>query len=330
MDTNVLGGVSSFEKWFQSVAGADCSGGLSHDDFGNLRGLTYKTSTEESVMTIPKSIVLDSNFDDQDWDAQLAEKLWKECKKGPSSSISGYVQLLTRGQWDPAGQPALPPSTAPDALRHWTDSQLSVLKEDPSGKKVLDLMEQQQQIWRRKFSAVSEMTWEEFQWAMEVVHSRSFCGNFGVNNGLPKPLLLSLPLLAGMMGYYYYAVIHGQNDLVLAGLALVAGAPALFSLLSKDNPVAVLLPLIDSANHMESADSVIQYDPLSESFTLTVGEGCIVNTNGKDQLFISYGEKKDTELLLNYGFLQGVDLSGDFSDDSRRKKLADAFLARQL
>lgn len=165
--------------------------------------------------------------------------------------------------------------------------------------------------------------------AMEVVHSRAFCGNFGVNGGgAPNKLLLSLPLLAGVIGYYYYVVIHGQNDLVLAGLASIAGIPALASIISKDSPVAVLLPLIDSANHLEEADSAIDYSPLSESFTLAVGDRCVVNTNGKDQLFISYGSKKDTELLLNYGFLQGLDLSG-VDSDSRRRKIAETFLSRQ-
>jgi hypothetical protein len=47
--------------------------------------------------------------------------------------------------------------------------------------------------------------------------------------------------------------------------------------------------------------------------------------NGKPQLFISYGKKKDTELLLNYGFLRGVSSEGDSS--TRRRKLAETFLA---
>ena len=64
----------------------------------------------------------------------------------------------------------------------------------------------------------------------------------------------------------------------------------------------------------------INYNQLSESFNLSVGENCIVDTNGKKQLFISYGKKKDTELLLNYGFLQGVDVSDSNADARRRKK----------
>lgn len=164
--------------------------------------------------------------------------------------------------------------------------------------------------------------------AMEVVHSRAFCGDFGITSGVPKAVLLSIPGLAALAGYYYFVVLHGQNDIVLALLALVAGIPVLFSAISKETPAAVLLPLIDSANHREDACSTINYNQLNESFNLSIGEKCIVDTNGKKQLFISYGKKKDTELLLNYGFLQGVDVS-DSSPDVRRKKLAEAFLSRQ-
>mmetsp|Transcript_26357 Transcript_26357/g.64236 ORF Transcript_26357/g.64236 Transcript_26357/m.64236 type:complete len:372 (-) Transcript_26357:1697-2812(-) len=325
--SNALGGVSSFENWFQRVDGANSKEGLCHADFGNLRGLMY-ASDGSDVMTIPKSIVLDSDFSQPDWDAQLASKLWAECKKGSSSSVSGYVDLLTKSQWTVA-DPSIPPSTAPDALRHWTEDQLKILKEDPAGEKLLGLMQQQEQIWKSKFdSAGSDMTWEQFQWAMEVVHSRAFCGDFGINSGVPKVVLLSLPAVAGLVGYWYYVVLHGQNDIVLALLALVAGIPVVLSALMKDSPVAVLLPLIDSANHLEDADSMIDYSQLGETFNLSVGEKCIVDTNGKKQLFISYGKKKDTELLLNYGFLQGVDVS-DSSSDARRQKLAEEFLSRQ-
>lgn len=164
LESNTLGGVSSFESWFQRVDGANSKEGLSHADFGNLRGLTY-VSDGSDVMKIPKSIVLDSDFSQPDWDAQLASKLWAECKKGSSSSVSGYVDLLTKAQWTAADLPSIPPSTAPDALRHWTEDQLKVIKENPSGAKLLSLMQQQEQIWKSKFSTVGgDTTWEQFQW----------------------------------------------------------------------------------------------------------------------------------------------------------------------
>lgn len=165
-DANTLGGVSSFEKWFQRVDGASWKEGLSHADFGYLRGLTYdETNGRDDVMTIPKSIVLDSDFSQPDWDAQLASQLWTECKKGSSSQISGYVDLLTKSQWTASGLPSIPPSTAPDALRHWTGEQLKLLEGNAAGEKLLGLMQKQEQIWKSKFEYFnSDMTWEQFQW----------------------------------------------------------------------------------------------------------------------------------------------------------------------
>lgn len=327
--TSVLGGVSEFENWFNSIQGADCSTCVSHDDFGDLRGLAYRKEPvqEEILMNIPKSIVLQSDFSQPDWDAKLASSLWQECLKGSSGSISGYTKLLTK-DWTPNDLPVIPPSTAPNALRHWSDEQKKLLAESATGQNLLDLQKKQDQIWRDKFSKVNGLTWEQFEWAMEVVHSRAFCGDFGIGGaGLPPTLTAAAPILAAAAGYFYYVQLHGQNDAILLALGLVAAAPAISNLLAQSPPAAVLLPLIDSANHLEEADSSIEYSPLSNSFTLTAGKNCIVEENGNRQLYISYGKKKDTELLLNYGFLRGVKSDGD--TDNTRKTLAETFVSKR-
>jgi hypothetical protein len=104
----------------------------------------------------------------------------------------------------------------------------------------------------------------------------------------------------------------------------------------KGSKEAVLLPLIDSANHLEEADSVIEYD--DGKFVLSLGRKCLVKEvdEGREraQVCISYGVRKDSELLLNYGFMRGVTMdgikTGDVGDDRSeiRKRLADAFLER--
>lgn len=76
------------------------------------------------------------------------------------------------------------PSTAPDALRHWTEEQKSRLKESEKGKKLLNLENEQSKNWRQKYDSLvarekEQMTYENFQWAMEAVHSRAFRGDFG-------------------------------------------------------------------------------------------------------------------------------------------------------
>ena len=92
-----------------------------------------------------------------------------------------------------------------------------------------------------------------------------------------------------------------------------------------------MLPLIDSANHLQEADSVIEYNPANNAFELSLGRQCLVKENdGRAQVCISYGIRKDPELLLNYGFLRGVTTKdeGDECRDAIRQRLADEFVSR--
>ena len=176
-----MGGVSDFESWFQIIEGAKCDSGVRHAQFGaegNLRGLTYSQDAASSstianpILTIPKSVVLENDFTQSDWDTKLAIKLWKELQKGSSSSISGYIQLLSKGVSGNDSDDSAPPSTAPDALRHWTPDQLKILSSSKtaSSQRLLDLLEQQNSIWRKKYDDLDvsdDMTWEQFCWAME-------------------------------------------------------------------------------------------------------------------------------------------------------------------
>ncbi|KAL3919880.1 MAG: hypothetical protein SGARI_007092 [Bacillariaceae sp.] len=282
-------------------------------------------------ITIPRSVVLQSDFSQTDWDAKLAQQLWEEVAKGPSSSISGYVALLTKGtSWTNGDDPttSTPPSTAPDALRHWSKEEKKALSSSSEGQRLLGLEKQQDEMWREKFKSTKGMTYEQYAWAMEVVHSRAFCGDFGVGSGhaISNALTLAAPAIAGAAGFVYYVPFHGQNDAILLALAAFAAVPTLLRILKQDAPVAVLLPFIDSANHLQEADSSIEYSAVKDCFTLSGGANCLVKESDqkRPQLYISYGKKKDTELLLNYGFLRNVDSTGDAT--TRRKRLSERFL----
>lgn len=337
-----LEGVRDFESWFSGAEGSKCNPYIKHASFGELRGLgtedrSIGSGDSGSWMTIPRSITLESDFSQTDWDAQLAESLWKEVLKGSSSPVKGYVSLLTKS-WTTNDLPEAPPFAAPDALRHWTETeQREYLAIHPDGRALLDLQSRQEQVWREKYkgltrkSSGSSMTWEQFEWAMEAVHSRAFCGDFGVGGGskLPPAVNIGAPLLAGVLGYVYSVSLHGQNDALLLGLAVVGSIPSVINLLRDSPPMAVLLPLIDSANHLEEADSSIEYSPLTDSFELNGGPGSLVTENdGKQQLYISYGKKSDKELLLNYGFLSATSYNGE-DETERRKELAEKFVANQ-
>lgn len=143
-----LDGVGSFESWFSGVDGANVNPYIKHASFGELRGLgtmdrsIVGSSETGSLMTIPRSITLQSDFSQSDWDAKLAESLWKEVRKGSSSPVKGYVSLLTKS-WTTKDLPAVPPLPASDALRHWSDEEKQVLSIHPKGQALLDLQQKQ-------------------------------------------------------------------------------------------------------------------------------------------------------------------------------------------
>lgn len=98
---------------------------------------------------------------------------------------------------------------------------------------------------------------------------------------------------------------------------------------------AVLLPFIDSANHLQEARSNIQFDPVKGVFTVCMeGMNCIVEEDDdRKQFYISYGEKRDTELLLNYGFLPKMNDyldEGETDNDEIRRVLAELFNSRSI
>ena len=359
--------MTNFESWFNAMPRSNLHESIRHAIFaGKLRGLSWQASASSipssPVVSVPLSVVLQSSIrpdattENDDWDSQLAQQLWTECQKGAQSTMVGYCNfLMSRADATQNAAADVPPSTAPNALRRWTSEERNLLESKPAGQKLLQLEQDQQATWKRKHQAISAATggtnnkisWEHFQWAMEVVHSRAFRGNFGSNtadsdDSSGASLLLPTvvpPLGAALAGWFYTQNNPYPSDLVLAGLAFVAMVPLALNVLtsSSNPPSAVLLPIIDSANHKEDADSSIAYDPLTKCFQMSIGPQCLVSSTSSSlvgdsgephqQLCISYGMRSDSELLLNYGFVPGAACSDDDAPLSvQRERLAKAFL----
>lgn len=351
-------GVRDFEDWFSSNSSSGAkSSNLQHALFQSTgRGLQFtstKSSALSKVAVVPRKLVLNVPYSDEgdsSWDTTLSCKLWEECQKGKDSLFYGYCSLLTRGQSLQPGA-AMYPSTAPDSLRHWSASQKSLLEESEKGRKLIQVESEQREEWRQKYNSLSDnekgmMTYEQFEWAMEAVHSRAFRGDFGALNageGSPFRKLASLLLPFSALAFGLVAITSPSSYVVeqyFLPLAIVAAAPVILTTIAdqKGSNEAVMLPLIDSANHLQEADSVIEYDPVIDSFTLSLGRKCLVEEvdeiGRRAQVCISYGVRKDSELLLNYGFLRGVtidglkDIVGDEDRDEIRRRLAEQFLIR--
>jgi hypothetical protein len=255
------------------------------------------------------------------------------------TGLSRYCSLLTRGHGLEAG--TVPPSAAPHSLRHWTKDQWDVF--DSLSTSSISLAEELREIqasqdtkWRDKYRQMlkirsSSLTWEHFQWCMEVVHSRAFRGTYGLS---PVRSIGStaVPIVAAAIGMAYMQGNANIQDSYLVTLAAVSTLPILFNLVAPDKGDAVLLPFIDSANHLEGVSSSIQFNPLQREFNLLADRDCFVHEGDKTQFYISYGSKTDKELLLNYGFLPGLtsfDLEGG-SDDVIRRKLAQMYVEKAV
>jgi len=347
-----------FEEWFHQYqekgrsrsTSTNCDALVQHAYFGSLRGLrmkptvttdaAYNTNNQVSVvLKVPRSMVLQTSIPMKqskatttttinDWDSQLAQQLWRKCSFDDDNTMNGYCTFLS-------GQSQYP-VVAPNALRHWTNAQREYLQNHF----ILELQSQQQLEWQRKYQqqhqqecGTMEMTWDQFQWCMEVVHSRAFCGSFGMTattNQMMKWATIAIPtttLLAAVVGGN--AFLNGNDELgvmALLGIAMVSSILLMVNQKQQEQKEAVLLPFIDSANHLDDADSLIEYDPITQAFTLTIGPKCVLD----NQVYVSYGKKSDIEWLLNYGFLPGVNCYDNNQDeDAQRKQLAEEFLRRQ-
>lgn len=135
---------------------------------------------------------------------------------------------------------------------------------------------------------------------MEAVHSRAFMGIAGVeNSGAVTAALVAqgLGLVSGCAGV-------GFDEFPLVAVGGVAFAVGLGFNVFKGlvNPKEVLmLPYIDSANHDESSQNAIEYNPLKQEFELV----CKGDQTPDSELFISYGERSPVDLLINFGIVKG-------------------------
>lgn len=351
---DLLGGTAEFEAWFRSDGvGGKSRDGLRHAPFrsGTLRGLEYSGDKMRGIVEVPEKVVLRTEYnrkegDEAIWDARLAVDLVRECLKGEASDVYGYCSLLARGV--PFGAEDVPPPTAPDAIRHWTASQKARLKSSSRGEKLLRKEKSQTKEWSQKYASLppedrAAISEGQFLWAMEAVNSRAFKGNYG--GGLLNQLQrLTLPIVAAAFGAIVIVTMDDATaDLIAQACGLLVLGPALLSVLEEGNggksnskADAVMLPFIDSANHSDEAESNIEYDPVGGKFILDLGNNCLGEEDGdRQQLYINYGRRSDSELLLNYGFLPGVGASKgppnadeDAVQDQQRARLAKEYVLR--
>jgi len=220
---------------------------------------------------------------------RLAIKLLWERQLGANSNVEEYVKLL-------------PNPEDFDTLYHWSDAELKSLQYPALEMSVRRQREQWAKLYEQLSStssgAGSSFTQTEFVWAMECVLSRAFSGRFGGNQKL-----IAIQLGAIVVGGVLYFTQDNPLGLVAAiGYALPATIDEIQAILDpeKQKNEMVLLPMIDSLNHQTTVKTNLGFNPLQNTFTISMDK----EYRKSEQVFMSYGEKTNDELLQFFGFVE--------------------------
>lgn len=310
---------ATFEGSDASLAG----GGQSMRGLGAASPSATTLPTSTPLVTLPRRATLAASASQplpaelREWG--LAESAWDMGNSGEKLALKllHAMALLRRGRRLDAGPAGaldgyiaqLPESV--ETPLFWSEAEVALLADPRLAARVDKQRERWGALWRALESsspaAASTTSREELERALACVFSRAFGGKFG-GSGLSRALLAAQGALAALAGAWLVAdpLQHGASSAAV----LVAGLGAAAALEATAAAELVLLPVIDTANHRSNARSTIAYNALSDALELSFeegeegsGKGGIVDS-ASGQVFISYGERSNEELLLYFGFVE--------------------------
>ena len=141
------------------------------------------------------------------------------------------------------------------------------------------------------------VTYDDFVWALENVRSRSFSGPYA-GTPIKDRLLMGGALAAAGLGYAFIAKIPTESVLN-AGISVACFNLLYDVVLSSRLKWYAMCPIIDSLNHSGRVKSNIEYEYFKDTFVVSTESAYASG----DQVFISYGEKTNEQLVQYYGFL---------------------------
>jgi hypothetical protein len=247
---------------------------LSLATFGKLRGVMAKSAIRsgQCMLSYPRTAIMDlASLTSCPCPQLIAEAYWQ---KAPWYQQLGLwiVAEKAKGAESPwANYIALLPRTLSTPL-HWTPDQLDELQYPAIA---LAVQEQREHFRSLTESAAQHLSpsapagaLDELAWAMEMVLSRSLD-----SAQLPQQDANMFSKLAQMAG--------------LGGATAQASTKA-------------MVPMLDMFNHRSSARPRFGYDARTDTFS--VSAECSY-TKG-EQVFITYGDKDNDDLLTLYGFVE--------------------------
>lgn len=257
--------------------------------------------TGSLLITVPSSIALTvecpgNGPDDRDvaatttanlkelpWYVQMGVYLYKLDQVDSSKNMLDYRPWLN----------SLPRTF--DTPLHWSsldDLQYASMSES---------VQLQQTKWKSYYDQlqISDLSYDTFVWACECARSRAFSGSYTGSGFDPKLYAFTLLLVTVYVGLNLGTLEQAANG---AGLVVV------FSILKdfvfpkfKKTKRYVICPMIDMANHRsKDASADVSFEFFGNAYSLAVESTVPRN----QQLFISYGERSNDQLLQYYGFVE--------------------------
>lgn len=134
-------------------------------------------------------------------DQRLGMKLLMEWKSGDSSQFKDYVNHL-------------PPPGTLDTPLHWASADIDGISYSYLVNSVAYQNESLHQLFRNMSgsSAMADISFERFVWAMEMVTSRAFTGAVGSDSGVPLAVsMLGIALTAGLI---FTGILKDETQMV--------------------------------------------------------------------------------------------------------------------
>eukprot|EP00282_Hemiselmis_andersenii_P044387 CAMPEP_0172076296 /NCGR_PEP_ID=MMETSP1043-20130122/16424_1 /TAXON_ID=464988 /ORGANISM="Hemiselmis andersenii, Strain CCMP441" /LENGTH=385 /DNA_ID=CAMNT_0012737123 /DNA_START=73 /DNA_END=1227 /DNA_ORIENTATION=+ len=218
---------------------------------------------------------------------RLALLLLSEKRKGKRSLYEGWIRELPTG-YD-------------NHIARWSDQELKLLRDPRLAEEAMwqkSAIDAMHEGFTRRCPNIT-VTVDEFRWAMDSVLSRSFVGQIPSEreacdtHGAKRLRAQVAMALLMRLGRKLPRVTHRLSVMFPRMRKYFQGTKLSTQLL-------LLEPIIDMANHKTTAKTDVSYDKGRDRVTFKTreewGEG--------EQVFVCYGAKASSSLLLSYGFLE--------------------------
>ncbi|EKX51728.1 hypothetical protein GUITHDRAFT_102333 [Guillardia theta CCMP2712] len=279
MQTDQARAWKSFEEWAEKAGIQNPT--IKMSEFASGMKAISPVSSGDILVTVPSTSVL---------------RVVKGQSRLPSR-LKGYVSEGTwQGlEWFVRWIEVLPKSLSTPF--HWNEESVKELQYQP----LIDKIEKQKREWRSIFDKIScdnpQFQEADFYNACEMARSRAFSGPYV--GKLPKDQMFLTGLLVALSTQLH---LLETSQAALGAVLVVGGILANTFLLPNFLGLThyVIAPMIDMINHDGQSKSIVTYQALQAAFEVQSSS----NFNVGDQVFISYGDRSNDQLLQYYGFVE--------------------------